>query len=313
MRKTLSLYTRITLFLSVFLMCFLVMPVYASETIKIYSMSGDGLFRKNYDPTIGQGVDWESLVNEIYPMYVSSSITGSTGVGFFAARDNEGVWSRMSRAMYPFDTSKIPKNAEIISAKLHLFSFQKDNFKPFNNFSWNVYSAYPESVDGLVEEDYNRFGVVPFSFDLSFEETSDVGDNVFILNSEGKNFINRDGVSVFGIRDSYYDVVGNVPEWESYKRVQVKVCFSEYPDELMHPYLEIEYELPEKNTPLILIPGIMGSWEVDGEFVLDPLMNVYYDLFEALQVNGGYTINEDLFAFPYDLPSPLANHVDVIS
>lgn len=51
--------------------------------------------------------------------------------------------------------------------------------------------------------------------------------------------------------------------------------------------------------PVIIIPGILGSWEKDGQWVLDPMAHVYDNLIDTLKVNG-YVENKTLFAFPYD-------------
>ncbi len=57
--------------------------------------------------------------------------------------------------------------------------------------------------------------------------------------------------------------------------------------------------------PVIIVPGIMGSWNVRGVWRIDPIFNTYDNLIEALIV-AGYkedTILQDkptLFTFPYD-------------
>ena len=51
--------------------------------------------------------------------------------------------------------------------------------------------------------------------------------------------------------------------------------------------------------PVILVPGIMGSWKVDGEWKLDPILRTYDNLWQAMK-NAGYIEGETLFAFPYE-------------
>lgn len=55
---------------------------------------------------------------------------------------------------------------------------------------------------------------------------------------------------------------------------------------------------PQKD-PIILIPGILGSWEVKGKWYLDPILHTYDDLWVALQ-QAGYEVGETLFALPYN-------------
>ena len=52
-------------------------------------------------------------------------------------------------------------------------------------------------------------------------------------------------------------------------------------------------------TPVIIVPGIMGSEEKNGELVLDPRLKTYDNLKETLLANG-YVQNETLFEFPYN-------------
>ncbi|MFA6228019.1 MAG: alpha/beta fold hydrolase, partial [Patescibacteria group bacterium] len=52
-------------------------------------------------------------------------------------------------------------------------------------------------------------------------------------------------------------------------------------------------------NPVILIPGIMGSWNVSGQWRLDPVLHTYDDLWAALQV-AGYEEGKTLFALPYE-------------
>lgn len=55
----------------------------------------------------------------------------------------------------------------------------------------------------------------------------------------------------------------------------------------------------EKLDPVIIIPGIMGSSDKNGKWVIDPIFHTYDDLVDTLLANG-YTEGKDLFTFPYD-------------
>jgi len=50
--------------------------------------------------------------------------------------------------------------------------------------------------------------------------------------------------------------------------------------------------------PVIIVPGIMGSWNVSGKWELDPILHTYDNLWEALKL-AGYEEGKTLFAFPY--------------
>lgn len=51
--------------------------------------------------------------------------------------------------------------------------------------------------------------------------------------------------------------------------------------------------------PVVIIPGILGSWEKDGEWALDPITHTYENLINTLLANG-YVEGQTLFRFPYN-------------
>lgn len=53
------------------------------------------------------------------------------------------------------------------------------------------------------------------------------------------------------------------------------------------------------SDPIVIIPGIMGSSEVAGKLVLDPIVKIYNNLINSLDQNG-YQENINLFEFPYE-------------
>ena len=52
-------------------------------------------------------------------------------------------------------------------------------------------------------------------------------------------------------------------------------------------------------APVILVPGILGSWKVLNRWEIDPILNTYDNLWEAFQ-DAGYVVDQTLFAFPYN-------------
>ena len=55
--------------------------------------------------------------------------------------------------------------------------------------------------------------------------------------------------------------------------------------------------------PVIIIPGILGSWEKNGNWVLDPIAHMYDNMVDTLLANG-YVEGKTLFKFPYDWEEP---------
>lgn len=76
---------------------------------------------------------------------------------------------------------------------------------------------------------------------------------------------------------------------------------------IYQPFLTAAWvpEEPAKPNPVILVPGIMGSWNMSGRWQIDPIFHTYDNLMEAL-IAAGYkedSLSEDkptLFTFPYD-------------
>jgi len=60
---------------------------------------------------------------------------------------------------------------------------------------------------------------------------------------------------------------------------------------------ELEFKL--ENNPVIIIPGILGSEQKDGVWVIDPILHTYDNLIDTFKANG-YTEGLDLFTFPYE-------------
>jgi pimeloyl-ACP methyl ester carboxylesterase len=64
------------------------------------------------------------------------------------------------------------------------------------------------------------------------------------------------------------------------------------------PYYKIT-GVKNKADPVVIIPGILGSWEKNGQWILDPMAHVYDNLVDTLKANG-FVENQTLFTFPYD-------------
>lgn len=53
-------------------------------------------------------------------------------------------------------------------------------------------------------------------------------------------------------------------------------------------------------NPVIVVPGMLGSWYKDDVFVIDPILNTYDKLISNLETYAKYELNKTLFPFPYD-------------
>ena len=71
------------------------------------------------------------------------------------------------------------------------------------------------------------------------------------------------------------------------------------------PWLDYNpFDQPEID-PVIIVPGILGSWKINGEWRIDPILGTYNNLMEAF-ISAGYREplwwedDPNLFTFPYD-------------
>lgn len=56
---------------------------------------------------------------------------------------------------------------------------------------------------------------------------------------------------------------------------------------------------PDRRDPVVVIPGILGSEQKNGVWVMDPILHTYDNLLDTFRANG-YKDGVDLFPFPYD-------------
>ena len=136
------------------------------------------------------------------------------------------------------------------------------------------------------------------------------GDNIFFLWEKGRRYdtyivdneISPQGVSSSDMFLDYY--FSSQPEARlvaEKSSVRFEVRYSNNEVNRSHPaaYLDYSYAPPAaKPDPVILIPGILGSWQVGGKWEVDPILHTYDNLWEALKT-AGYSEGQDLFALPY--------------
>jgi len=65
------------------------------------------------------------------------------------------------------------------------------------------------------------------------------------------------------------------------------------------PFPIAESDYISEPDPVIFIPGILGSWEKNGELVIDPVLHTFDNIIETFKLNG-YIEDETLFTFPYN-------------
>lgn len=62
---------------------------------------------------------------------------------------------------------------------------------------------------------------------------------------------------------------------------------------------EFKGDRPTEPDPVIIIPGILGSWEKNGKLIIDPVLHTYDDLINTFVLNG-FVEGDTIFSFPYE-------------
>ena len=260
-------------------------------TERFYSESGDG------EVGNGHSLDW--------------SIVHDATLGEYAFDNNfDGyitAWTQWNgyivrRGFFPFLTSDLPDKA--IITNVYLYLMPKSIASREDSIYLGVVQTTQDSITNLTVEDYNKCGNT--NYPIEGGDRISVGNQLigkysqFILNDIGKSWISKTGYTKLGIR---FDLdMENIPPTNS-NETHFVVHFSESPGTTKDPYLEVTYYIPDepstKIDPVILIPGIMGSWEKDDRWQIDPILHTYDALVEAM-INNKYDLDDNLFLFPYN-------------
>lgn len=258
-------------------------------TERIYSkFDKDGtVYQSDYSWDNVRYSDW-GYVNR----YELSSLAGKNYYGMFS----------INRSFVSFDTSNIPLDSKILNAQINIFPYSKKNAMN-DGLDWltivmpsNDYSEDREMTD------FDKCGAIDSpveGVDSRVDITSIATGTYlsFVLNSEGISWINKNGDTSFCFREGH-DVM-DVPYPGDRLSSNSITSYTSLVDGDSTPYLEITYSLPDENDPVILIPGLVGSWEKDGEWIVDPILHTYDGLVEALGYFG-YEQGDNLELFAYD-------------
>lgn len=162
---------------------------------------------------LGDPSDWASLRaaagNEVSyttdnrPFGINSSATANK-------------WRSLYRLIYLFNTAALPDDAIIDGAVLSLFGSSKTDNLGINP-SAVVVSSAPASNTVLAAGDFDSLGVVALSNVIAYADWSITGYNDFTLNAAGLALISKTGITKLGIKDYYYDLLGNTPAYSASK------------------------------------------------------------------------------------------------
>lgn len=146
----------------------------------------------------------------------AGNLVDAAGVNFgmiyiYTGAATTGLWRGMVRSAVIFDTSSISSSTTIISATVKIRGYAKNDGP---SLDINIYGASTSSDSAVVAGDFSVIGSTPYcDTPISYTNWSTSGYNSFVLNTAGRNAINKGGVTKFGFRNASYDVAGVPPAW----------------------------------------------------------------------------------------------------
>lgn len=209
----------------------------------IYS---DAVFTFNPDPhveiTSVDGVVAHSVVNISWATVqggagnfaVDNSAASWPSIQFFADTLD---WRNIFRSILLFDTSSLPDDIAIGSAKVGVYVNNKtDGLGILHDMA--VFSSNPASNTALVPGDYNSLGSSPLSNIIAYNDITTGAYNIFNLDSAGIAVIDPTGITKLGLRNDNYDAQNNEPSYTASTISNIITIFAE--SATSDPYLEIE-------------------------------------------------------------------------
>jgi len=270
----------------------------ATTTIRLYPQEGTGYL----SVWAGAAGTWDDVHDASY---------GNQGVRtellkVYTGKTGTPANYLIIRSFLVFNTSVLPEDVEITDAELNLIVQSHKQSYANDGYDYiGLVKTSQEDLSSLTENDYDQCGAVdnPILGNENKPDYTDIniGDTVSIsFNKTGLSWINKDGITAIGLREGH-DIEDYDPGYPAYKKNSVFFYSHEAEDLNFRPYLEITYTLPNEPqiNPVIVIPGIMGSWEKKGEWVMDPILHTYDNLWEALKL-AGYKEGKSLFSAPYE-------------
>ncbi len=278
------------------------------KTINIYAERSDTSF-SNYK--VGNFVTWNKIRNDAYGYrvndnfeYVHMRIRGKGGA------INSNRFMDLQRIGLSFDTSILGDNVQLESVKLYIFgastTIDKLGMSSVDR-EVSLVDFYPSSSVKYTIYDYNKFGTEKLADNIDPGENFSLWKyneyNVFDMYQSVFNRIDKTGFTNLGLRFEC-DRVNHEPSFENTQdqNALLYMYFRDSRNQNFWPYLEVSYSVPDDNeelNPVVVVPGIGGSWEKDREWVIDPILHTYDYLLEAFEA-AGYVPGETLFTMPYD-------------
>lgn len=206
-----------------------------SVVATIYPTAGDGYISHNHSK-------WSTVRNA--SVGTTATYTASNAeVG--AGQNSSGNYSLL-RSFLPFDTSSIPDNATITSARLKVYVNSKQN-SDNDGYDWiSVFQGTQNSANTLITDDYDQLNS---GEGIDAAERKDItaittgGYTSFELNATGKSWINLTGSTKLGFKEGH-DVMNHTIDVTTNNYNKINYATSEASGTSNDPILEVNYTSP---------------------------------------------------------------------
>lgn len=184
-----------------------------------------------------------------------NAFTGNTGcpvnIGVF--HDPSGNF-KMMRGLMPIDTSSIPDDATVTNASLHVYlTINNNNDNDGQDYIGIVMNTTQASTSSITGADFDQVGAVDNP--ILGGDFIDIGDmtgsayNIWTLNATGISWINKTGVSRFGMREGHDIEDDPLTPVAGYGGNRILICTSETTGTSTDPFLNVTYTVPSDTFP----------------------------------------------------------------
>jgi len=200
------------------------------------------------------GHTYKSGANEIWDDIRVANGTGANVVvdwmymGGFATSATTDQYVEFYKGFMNFNTSDLTDGVSISVAILTIAHWNKHNQGSLSP-SFAIYKATPATTNTLAFADQQSLDLTTeLSTPLAYADAPSVWKEVYniTLNTAGKNYINKTGITSFGFAEVTYDANNVEPTWTASDYTSLSTASIDYAG--THPYLTITYNTSATST-----------------------------------------------------------------
>lgn len=212
----------------------------ASTTVKVFAGTSDGSITH-----LGRNARCTQSSFNTGQTYPSGTVDSSsaTKINLVATGCVNGRDLLIARGFFSFDTSSIPDDAIITSAKLFVFVNGKTNNTNDGSDFVVAVAGQQASPTSLAATDYPNAGSTEGSDRIDIGTIRTNTYTGWTLNSQGMSWVSTTGYTQLALKEGH-DMLGMWPNYSRSQRNALNVSLSEQSGTSRDPYLEITYVVP---------------------------------------------------------------------